>query len=296
MRWLEPARAISNQREICFSPRTHGRSSLMKSALLLIAALSCCAVACKRSEKVLTVKTATLERKIPLSELITTFGASDVTVDDYYLKRRVTYRALPLAKMLARFAAEFSAYDEFIFRCADGYLAHVSRADFEAGKLDSFALAFGEGSEVFRSKIPQGKAELSPEPFYAVATDPAGFQTLSWPYEVIAIELVNFRAMFPALYFEGMQKDISVAAGFSLFRKECLKCHSLNLQGGDIGPELNVPQNVTQYRDAATLKKFIRNASQFRARSKMPPYEHLSDKQIEDILSYLRAMAGHKAQ
>jgi len=52
---------------------------------------------------------------------------------------------------------------------------------------------------------------------------------------------------------------------------------------------------VTQYRDAATLKKFIRNASQFRARSKMPPYEHLSDKQIEDILSYLRAMAGHKA-
>jgi hypothetical protein len=206
MRWLETARAVSNQREICFSPRTHGRSSLMKFALLLIAALSCCAVACKRSEKVLTVKTATLERKIPLSELITTFGASEVTVDDYYLKRRVTYRALPLAKMLARFAAEFSAYDEFIFRCADGYLAHVSRADFEAGKLDSFALAFGEGSEVFRSKIPQGKAELSPEPFYAVATDPAGFQTLSWPYEVIAIELVNFRAMFPALYFEGHAK------------------------------------------------------------------------------------------
>ncbi len=266
----------------------------MKSASLLVAILSCCAIACSQSEKSLTVKTGASEKKIPLSELKKMFGAGNVMVDDYYLKRGVSYRALPLAKMLAHFAAEFPAYDEFIFRCADGYLAHVSRADFEAGRLASFYLAFGEDAETFSSKIPQGKANVSPEPFYAVATDPAGFQTLSWPYEVVAIELVNFKEMFPALYFEGMQKHSEVAAGFALFRKECLKCHSLNLQGGDIGPELNVPQNITEYRDATTLKKFIRNASAFRARSKMPPYEHLSEKQIGDILAYLKEMRLHK--
>ncbi|AFM12653.1 c-type cytochrome [Turneriella parva] len=267
----------------------------MKAAYLLIIALACVSASCARSEKSLTVKTGTLEKKIPLSELKQKFAPENITVDDYYLKRSVVYRALPLAKMLAAFAVDFPAYDEFIFRCADGYLAHVSRADFEAGRLADFYLAFGENSDAFSAKIPQGKALVSPEPFYAVSTNLAGFQTLSWPYEVVAIELVNFREMFPAIYFAGMEKQPGVAMGFDLFRKECLKCHSLNLQGGDIGPELNVPQNITEYRDAATLRRFIRNASAFRARSKMPSYEHLSDKQIENILSYLRAMAGHKA-
>ena len=186
-------------------------------------------------------------------------------------------------------------YDEFIFRCADGYLAHVSRADFEAGKLESFYLAFGEKGDGFQSSIPQGKAQISPEPFYAVATDKAGFSTLSWPYELVAIELVNFKAMFPKLYFAGLEKDASVKAGFDLFRKECLKCHSLNLQGGDIGPELNIPKNITEYRDEAYLQSFIRDASGYRAKSKMPPFANLTDTQIKDILRYLKAMSLHKA-
>ncbi len=266
----------------------------MRNAFLILVSLVWLLASCRLSEKTLTVKSGSAEKKIPLSELKQMFAPEDITVDDHYLKRPVRYRAFALSKVLARFAAEFPAYDEFIFRCADGYLAHASRADFEAGRLDGFYLAFGEDADAFRSKIPQGKAELSPEPFYAVSTDPAGFQTLSWPYEVVAIELVNFRQMFPAIYFSGMEKVPAAQQGFDLFRKECLKCHSLNLQGGDIGPELNVPQNISEYRDAATLKKFIRNASAFRARSKMPPYEHLTDKQIENILVYLRAMAGHK--
>ncbi len=261
---------------------------------MLPAALAFATLCCNSGEKSLLVQIGTRQKKIPLSELKNTFGSTNVTVDDHYLKRAVNYRAVPLAKMLKTLTTEFQAYDEFIFRCADGYLAHVSREDFEAGRLDSFFLAYGEDADSFRSKIPQGKAEVSPEPFYAVATDAAGFATLSWPYELVAIELVNFKQTFPALYFAGIEKSIEASKGFALFRKECLKCHSLNLQGGDIGPELNVPLNVTEYRDAATLKKFIRNASAFRAKSKMPPYTHLSDAQLESILAYLKAMAKHK--
>lgn len=263
-------------------------------AIIVLCLVAHCSPAPKHGAKELTVKTGPAEKKMALAELKDRFGAETVEVDDYYLKRRMRYNALNLKKMLTAFAAEAPGYDEFIFRCADGYLAHVSRADFEAGKLDSFYLAFGEGGDTFRSNIPQGKAEISPEPFYAVATDKAGFATLSWPYELVAIELVNFKAMFPKLYFAGLESDQVAKAGFDLFRRECLKCHSLNLQGGDIGPELNIPKNITEYRDEAYLKAFIRNASSYRAKSKMPAFAGLTDPDISSVIVYLKRMAGHK--
>ncbi|MBX3720992.1 MAG: c-type cytochrome [Turneriella sp.] len=256
--------------------------------------LAQCSPSSKNAAKELIVKTGLVEKKLTLPELKKRFGAETVKVEDYYLKRPMRYNALNLKKMLTAFAAEAPGYDEFIFRCADGYLAHVSRADFEAGKLDSFHLAFGEGGDSFKSEIPQGKALISPEPFYAVATDKAGFSTLSWPYELIAIELVNFKGMFPKLYLAGLENDKIAKAGFDLFRKECLKCHSLNLQGGDIGPELNIPKNITEYRDEAYLKSFISNASSYRAKSKMPAFAGLTDQDISSIIVYLKRMAGHK--
>jgi mono/diheme cytochrome c family protein len=271
------------------------RFPIYLAATLLCCFLNQCSPGKPHAPKDLSVKTGGTEKKIPLAELKTRFGEQTIVVDDHYLHRKMKYQAIRLVTMLRAFAAEATQFDELIFRCADGYLAHVSRLDLDTGKLDSFYLAFGENGDTFKTMIPQGKAEISPEPFYAVATDKAGFQTLSWPYELVAIELVDFKTMFPKLYFAGLEKDPAVKKGFDLFRKECLKCHSLNLQGGDIGPELNIPQNITEYRDEKYLRAFIRNASSYRAKSKMPPFSNLKDSQLTEILSYLKAIRSHKA-
>lgn len=269
--------------------------------VLLILVSAECGARQKEAAKVLGFKTATFEKKIPLAELKTRFGEVSVTVDDYYLRRPMRYQAIPLSALLRAWASEAPGYDELIFRCADGYLAHVSRADFEAGKLNAFFLAFGQSlgaesptADSFQVKIPQGKAEISPEPFYAVSTDKAGFSTLSWPYELMQIEFVNFGQMFPKLMFAGLEKNPQLKKGFDLFRGQCLKCHSLNLQGGDIGPELNIPRNITEYRDGAYLRAFIRDASGYRAKSKMPPFASLSTDEMNAIISYLKQMAAHK--
>lgn len=265
---------------------------MQRSSWLSFIIVSLLAIQCGNEQKILLVKTGSAEKKIPLADLVSRFGDKTIEVDDYYLHRKMQYRAIALPPLLNSLAAEAGQFDEFVFRCADGYLAHVSRADFESGKLANFFLAYGEGGSRFKSKILQGKAEVSPEPFYAVATEKESFRTLSWPYEIVAIELVDFKKNFPALYATGMDK--SAIAGFDVFRKECLKCHSLNLQGGDIGPELNVPRNITEYRDEVFLRSFIRNASAYRAKSKMQSFAHLSDAQISDVIAYLKAMRRHK--
>lgn len=259
-----------------------------RAFLLLLLVFSACA-----PQKKLDLITPYEKKQFALVELRRLVGSHEIEVDDHYLARRVRYQALPLAALL-RALAPSAAYDEILFHCADGYEARARRSDLEQGRLDSFYLAYGEGGERFRSKILQGKEEISPEPFYAVSTDPQGYATLSWPYEVVAVEFIRFAEKYPGLLPDAVATNYFSRAGFELFRKECLRCHSLNLMGGDIGPELNIPRNITEYRDERYLHAFIRNASDFRARSKMPPFLHLSGEDLQKITSYLRMMARFK--
>jgi len=244
---------------------------------------------CSPSEKQLAIKLGNGEARLTVSVLKKQFGAQNVTVDDHYLKKSMQYRAIKLKQLIQFYADKKIDFDEIVFACADGYMAHASRSDFEKGKLDTFYLAFGEAGDTFKTGLPQGKALVSPEPFYVIATDSTAFSVLSWPYEVTTIEFVSLREKFPGIFAAGAPQ-----AGFNVFRRECLKCHSINLSGGDVGPELNVPKNITEYRERTTLALFIENAASYRAKSKMPPMPHLSKKEIADVIDYLAFMRLHK--
>jgi mono/diheme cytochrome c family protein len=82
-------------------------------------------------------------------------------------------------------------------------------------------------------------------------------------------------------------------AGYAVFRSECIACHAINGEGGKIGPDLNVPQSVVEYRPSEQIKAYIRNPLAFRYTS-MPPHPHLSDKQIDAIVAYFSAMKDRK--
>ncbi|HRW09257.1 MAG TPA: cytochrome c, partial [Caldilineaceae bacterium] len=154
----------------------------------------------------------------------------------------------------------------------------------------------------------KGKATMTPAPFYLVwegteqPTSEAGAESKmrvgepwSWSYQLTAIELIDFATKYDRLYVPGIEADATVYAGFKRFTENCLRCHSINLQGGTEGPELNIPQNITEYRDHATLLAFIKNSSNFRVGSKMPAMENrYSDEEIESILAYIGWMADHK--
>ena len=107
------------------------------------------------------------------------------------------------------------------------------------------------------------------------------------PSALASIAAEKFEKVFPKLVPPA--GDAQVQHGFQLFKEHCVKCHALNQQGGRVGPELNVPMNVTEYRDEPFLRAWIRNPGQFRI-SVMPPSPELSDDDLTAVLAYLRAM------
>ncbi len=138
------------------------------------------------------------------------------------------------------------------------------------------------------------RREVLPAPFYLVWT--GGAEVVPghyWPYQAMTISIRPFVAAFGAAAPPGA--DEPVRRGFALFKDTCMSCHSVNLVGGIVGPELNVPRNVHEYWRPEELPAYIRDASAFHARSRMPSFgDMLSDADITAILRYLAFMAGHK--
>ncbi|KAF1027769.1 MAG: hypothetical protein GAK37_02368 [Pseudomonas sp.] len=92
-----------------------------------------------------------------------------------------------------------------------------------------------------------------------------------------------------------------VNQGFALFQKNCLACHRLNGAGdAQVGPDLNIPYNPTEYFGAGFLKRYIRDPQSLRhwPQAKMPAFTDtvLPDGELDLLVSYLQHMAGRKVQ
>lgn len=85
--------------------------------------------------------------------------------------------------------------------------------------------------------------------------------------------------------------------GFGLFQRNWGICQALNGVGGQMGPELNYPKNITEYwRSLTDIKAFVKNPTSYRHASKMPVVTHLSNNELDEIARYLQYMAGHKRE
>ncbi len=138
---------------------------------------------------------------------------------------------------------------------------------------------------------PIGTQRANPGPWYLVWKSQTDLTTHPRPWALARISRERFETVFPLLVPPG--DDAQVARGFGLFRDFCVRCHALNQQGGRVGPELNVPQNVTEYRDEAFLRAWIADPSVYRI-SVMPPSPQLSDADLTALLAYLKAMKATK--
>lgn len=222
----------------------------------------------------------------------------DVGHDPVY-KSAKQYQAYPLSDIIKKLAIPDGQQSDdwmVVFTATDGYKVAMTYPD---ALQERGYIAFKDNSAGTNNWLPfkSGKKTITPEPYYLVWPK-AGLDEwrYPWPFQLTTVSLQ------PATEYYGAaaptnSNDTQVKNGFSLFSRYCIRCHSVNLAGGNVGPELNIPKNVSEYFQEQELAGFIRNAPTYRAGTKMPSFETLiSTEEAQAIVHYLNQKKSEKVQ
>jgi mono/diheme cytochrome c family protein len=274
------------------------RTTLLRRSLVALAVLCACALAARTEEapRLRFLRDGAEVAALSLPALLECCAPREVRVADPYYGAPKRFRALPLARVLARGfgdteSAEF-ARAELLLRARDGYTRTASGAQLLG---EGAFLAFGDVEHPQGAFFPIDRRQVDPAPFYLVWQGEGRSDTTRWPwpYQLAEIELVDFARAFPHVVPRGAAAGSAAQRGFELFRASCIACHAINGEGGTVGPELNVPRSIVEYREAAQLKAFIRDPRSFRYTS-MPAHAHFSDADLDGLIAYFTHMSAHK--
>ncbi len=274
-----------------------GTARAILGGVVLVAAF---AGACTKKEepagdaqaKLTFVKDGAQLRSSTLAELSKTIPAETVTGWDPYYKKQKRFRALPLKRVLELgFAGETDlAQKEFVLRAKDGYAVYFRGA-----------LALEDGAYVAFADLdvaawePIGPQQANPGPFYVVWSKPeqAELEAHPRPWQLEKIEMLRFEAAYPHTSPGELPATDPAVQGYHLFRDRCFKCHAINREGGRVGPDLNVPKNVLEYRPEEQVRAYVKNPLAFRY-GNMPPHPDLTEQNLDELVAYLRAMQARK--
>ncbi|MFO0610346.1 MAG: cytochrome c [Polyangiales bacterium] len=233
-------------------------------------------------------------RSLTLGALAAAIPAEAVTTADPYYGRVKHFRALPLERVLAEGFAGLGgaplATRQFVLRARDGYTVPIAGARLlEGGAYLAVRDVDAPGWE------PIGPRRSDPSPAYLVWSGAAqsSLETHPRPWQLAAIEVARFEDAFPHAAPTGEPEGSPARLGFAVFGRECVRCHAVNREGGRVGPDLNVPQSVVEYRPEAQIRAYIRNPLTFRYGA-MPPHPHLTEPELDGLLAYFRAMSTRK--
>ncbi len=239
-----------------------------------------------------------LVRSLSRAELTQACGVTRVEVSDPYYQKTKTFLAFPLACALEQgFGKPVSSVrgENFFLRARDGYVKPASGARLsEPGGWLAFADAAISQADA-PAWEPIDRRQVDPGPYYLVwsgegQNDP---HRHPWPYQLAAIEIAPFEARYPHTLPKGLPPEAPAWTGYAVFRAECVACHAINGEGGTIGPELNLPMSIVEYRPAEQLKRFIHDPTSFRYTS-MPANPHLTPAQLDGLIAYFSAMRDRK--
>ncbi len=265
---------------------------LRRCLLFLIAMLLCLSTAAE--DDTLEVVVGGKIQRFDRAALAARLDVHTVTIDDPDYDAPVTFDGFALRDVLGLAGADTTHGDELVFGARDGYAPTVAYAAVQAH--DAFVAFREHGNPDGFRPVRQGKALVSPAPYFLVWREGAALgPDFPWPYQLVRMEVIDFATRYAALYPADLAADAPARRGFDTFKLHCLRCHAINLQGGDLGPELNVPRNITEYWTPAHLRGFIHDATAYHARSKMPSFRDvLDDARLDDLLAYLGLMASRK--
>lgn len=271
------------------------RSPLPLLSVLGVFVVNAFAVPANAAETALEVRKAGVkERSVALEELKAKVASRKIEFHSPFSKKTKRYEAFPLRALLGfLYGEEWTRpeWSDLAFTAVDGYQAvgPLEKLNEEGAFLAFRDLDRDKGWE------PVGARGADPGPFFLVWTKEGQGteQGYPWPWQVVAMDLVRFAARYPETLPRGAKDGSPAARGFALFKARCFRCHAVNQQGGRIGPELNVPKSVTEYRSKRMVQEFIARPSDYRV-TYMPDHRDLTQRQLDDLYEYLRLKSRQK--
>ena len=230
-----------------------------------------------------------LVKEITLGELKSKLDTQRIELYDYEYKKSKRYLGFTVRDVLALgFGDELNNPDftDIAFTALDGYESvSVLPKMKEKGGYIVFADLDSNNWE------PIGRTDANPGPFYLVWTgkDQLPENEYPWPWQIASINIMRFPDQYPLVYPEGAGKDSPAYKGYEIFKGRCVRCHSMNRQGGKVGPDLNAPRSIVTYRSEYMIKEFIKHPSAYRY-TQMPDHPDLTDQDLNNLIAYFRYM------
>lgn len=230
---------------------------------------------------------------LTLAQITERVPAKTVEAHDPYYKRVKRWKAVPLADVVRAGLGGVGRPlegEEFLLRAKDGYTVPLSGAQvFQPGGFIAFEDLDNPGWE------PIGPQRANPAPFYVVWAEAGqeSSETHPRPWQLSVIELAKFEDAFPHVVPTGVAEGAPAWEGLGLFRKHCILCHAINREGGRVGPDLNVPQSIVEYRPADQIRAYVKNPAKFRYGA-MPAHEFLTERDLDALVAYFESMKERK--
>lgn len=214
---------------------------------------------------------------------------------DRVFKTTKRYRAYPLRELLRPYLREMgidsTADASVTFYCTDGYQPTQKVS----------VLFGGEGYLAFRDEsLPDpgpdwpDSVRAKVQPFYVVWKNvPHKNKEFTWAYGLYQMDIHRVDDVYDPI--TPVNDEIALA-GFQHFQQYCIKCHSVNRIGGNLGPEFNDPRNITDYWEVENMWAYAKNPRSFRYNARMKAITPMTRPEFDEIIAYLKYMRGQEPQ
>lgn len=209
-------------------------------------------------------------------------------------KKQKKYEGYSLKYLFKLKNIDISKLDVVTFKAKDGFKITISGTFIEKNNpflaVRDTSLPVGKNWEV----VAEGGRKIDGGPYYLMwDIDKYSVPENYWAFGVVSISFTTFKEAFGASVPLDL-KNKFVMSGFQVYQTSCSGCHSVNLVGGDLGLEMNVPKNFTEYLSKEFILNYAKSPTSYRVNAKMPPQHFLSDKEINSVITYLEAMKLNK--
>jgi len=230
---------------------------------------------------------------VSLADMVQSLPVEQIAAFDPYYQHNKRWRAISIENILRtgfKRDANTLVGEEFLLRASDGFAAYFpGKRLLEGGAYVALADMDVPDWE------PIGPRKDNPGPFYLIwaRPDQQDLETHARPWQLASVEIVSFDSQFPNVRPDRVVAGSPADRGFQTFRAQCLPCHAINRAGGNVGPELNVPRNILEYRDPMTVRAFIKNPLAFRY-TVMPPHPNMTTEELDGLIAYFSVMKSQK--